>query len=717
MKYVIPFLVCFLGGQFTFAQPKMTASVKADLHDLMSGDSAHHAVFSRYHLHTINNALCVAVLAKVNSDFSVADLQSNGIYVGTVIKDIVSLKVPLNKINQLYDLKGVSHLDLANKVMPLVDRIDYDTRLDSVKMAIDLPQTYTGKGVYIGFLDWGYDYTHPNYYDTLMENYRVVAAWDQFKTSGPAPQGFNYGTEYIGFDALQTAGSDTANIYSYGYHGGHVAGIAAGGGAGIGIKGVAYESEMLFATFLIDAAAVLDAYEWMYQKAHSAGKRLVINQSWGLYYMGNLDGTSLLSQAIDNYSELGVVFTSSAGNNGNTNFHIEKTFEMNESLYSGVGFSTTSSPHYWGQSISAWGTEGAPFSIGFQVYNSGQQLLGESDLFHSVSTTTYVDTLMVIGSDTVYYNLTMENENPFNNRPSARLRVKRTTSSHNLVLRIQANEGTVHAWNVAELSTGVGNMGTAFTSFGPNSVAGNSLYGIGEPACTESVIAVASHQIGSLNINGAFTGGHLSNFSSSGPLYNGQLKPDISAPGANITSSISSFTDASISALQSVEFNGKTYSFARLSGTSMSSPVVAGIAALVLEANPYLSAAQVKSILLNTAYTDVRTGEIGPDGDIKWGWGKVDAYNAIKKALNTVSIDEKKLIHQEIIAYPNPTSGTVYFKNVTSTQMVYIYDVKGQLILNTLLEDTNHLDIRALPKGTYLIKFSSNNQTFRIVKD
>lgn len=702
--------------QLTFSQADMSAATRADLKSLFTLDEDHVQEIQHLPIYTMNNEKYISLIAKTNDSFSVTSLKEEGVIVGATIKDIISLKVPVKNVERVIHQQGITHVDIAHKIQPQMDRIDYDTRLDSVKMAIDLPQEYTGKGVYIGFLDWGFDYTHPNYYDTLIENYRVAAAWDQFKQSGPAPQGFTYGTEYVGAEDLLMAASDTSNIYGYAYHGGHVAGISAGGGAGTDFRGVAYESEMLFATFLVDAAAVIDAYEWMYQKAQEAGKRLVINQSWGLYYMGTLDGSSLLSQAINNYSDLGVVFTSSAGNNGNTNFHIEKSFNGNDTLWTGIDFSTTTSPHYWGQSISAWGSENEPFSIGFQVYSAGQQLIGESEWFSSTTTIDEVDTFLVIGNDTVYYQLVMEEANPFNNRPSARLKVKRTTEGFNLVLKLTAEAGKVHAWNLAELTTGVGNMGTAFTFFGPNSVGGDNHYGVGEPACAESVIAVASHAPGYLGTNDNLVGGSISSFSSYGPLYTGALKPDLSAPGGSIGSSISSFADASFSFTETVDFNGKTYGFSRLSGTSMSSPVVAGIVALMLEANPYLTASDVKTILLNSTYQDVRTGTIGPDGDTRWGWGKVDAYNAIKGAIEQLSIQEVKQPKKEVVVYPNPSVDQVRFKNATPNQMVYVYNNNGQLICNELLEG-NQLNITDFPKGIYLVKLSASNAWVRVVKE
>ena len=56
-----------------------------------------------------------------------------------------------------------------------------DATVDSVWSGIGLPWGMTGKDIIIGFTDWGFDYTHPVFYDTSMTRYRVLRAWDQFK--------------------------------------------------------------------------------------------------------------------------------------------------------------------------------------------------------------------------------------------------------------------------------------------------------------------------------------------------------------------------------------------------------------------------------------------------------------------------------------------------------------------------------------------------------
>jgi len=67
--------------------------------------------------------------------------------------------------------------------------------------------------------------------------------------------------------------------------------------------------------------------------------------------------------------------------------------------------------------------------------------------------------------------------------------------------------------------------------------------------------------------------------------------------------------------------------YAERSGTSMASPHVAGVAALVLSVNPDLTPAQVKQLLEATAL------DLGPpDFDIEFGWGMVNAERAVRAA-------------------------------------------------------------------------------------
>ena len=103
---------------------------------------------------------------------------------------------------------------------------------------------------------------------------------DQYRQAGPNPEGLTYGAEAATPWEIQLLESDTSNVYGYSTHGTHVAGIAGGGGAGIGLTGMAPAAEFLFATLMVDEAAALDAFAWMQQIAEADDKRLVINNNY-----------------------------------------------------------------------------------------------------------------------------------------------------------------------------------------------------------------------------------------------------------------------------------------------------------------------------------------------------------------------------------------------------------------------------------------------------
>lgn len=622
---------------------------------------------------------------------------------------VFSLRLLQSQINELSDpIFSSVYVELSGKNQPLLDKAVHDVRADSVQLGLGLPECYTGKDVYIGVTDWGFDYTSPMFYDTAMQQTRIVAAWDQYKTSGPAPVGFGYGTVYNSSAELLAAGSDTANIYSFATHGSHVAGIAGGGGAGTPNRGVAFDSKFLFVTFLVDVAAVLDAWEWMYQKAQVDGKRLVINMSWGLYHFGTLDGTSLLSQAITAYTDLGVVFANSAGNNGNVNFHIKKTFS-NNLLKSKIDFySYGSNANMWGQSIHAWGEPGSSFATGIIVANASNVTLVESPFYSTDTTHSYIDIFLVTGVDTIWYNISADSSHYLNNRPQMRLRVKNTNTALKVILKSTALSGTVHYWNVTELTTDVGNWGMPFSVSGSGTVAGDNLNGVSEPSCSDDVISVAAYASQYQTSGISMAGGAIASFSSYGPRYDGVMKPDISAPGVSVISSMSSFTDAAFTSSGSVDFNGRTYHFAKLSGTSMASPMVAGVSALILDANPYLSARQVKEIIMQTARQDNFTGVIPAGGSNRWGAGKINAYAAVQLALVTVGVMEVNETFTWNL-YPNPATNEITFSSLNEAyQFIEIVDLMGNIIRKPV--NNNKVSITELKPGTYWLRLTINGK-------
>ncbi len=647
----------------------------------------------------------VALVAKVNVDFDASHWDSTEIKIGAQIGKIVTLRVSKNALHLLDHTAGFDYLELAQPIAPNLKRVVPDIRADSVHAGFGLESSYTGKDVIIGVTDWGFDYTHPMFYDTALQHTRILAAWDQFKKSGPAPKGYDYGTEYLGEAELLAAQSDTSNIYGNAYHGSHVAGIAGGSGGGTDHRGLAYEADFLFVTFLVDEAAVIDAFHWMKTKADAAQKRLVINMSWGLYNLGPLDGTSLVSQAIDELSTQGVIFVTSAGNNGDAPFHLKHTFEE-DTIRSKIDFWRGANPNRYGQSVSAWGEIKKPFATSIEVYDAKQNKVAESPIYKSIGSLT-ADTFFTVATDTVFYKVALDGEHPLNDKPTIRLRVRNENTNLHIVLKAYAASGTVHFYNVADLTTDVGNWGMPFVAWKNGWKEGDNSYGLGEPASTRSVITVAAHQ-SEISINGEIRGGGFkANFSSLGPTIDEREKPDVSAPGVGVMSSISSFTDANVSVDQSIVFKGKNYPFSRLSGTSMSSPATAGVVALMMQANPQLWYDEAKDILCATARQDTHTGDLAEGGDTQWGWGKVNALAAVVRSeAKYAGVKHFETANRPILIFPNPAKNVLHIA-ADKEYKVRVYTLDGKELLIGNVSNLISLDISSLQNGLYILHFEN----------
>ncbi|MCC3649379.1 S8 family serine peptidase [Cytobacillus oceanisediminis] len=114
-------------------------------------------------------------------------------------------------------------------------------------------------------------------------------------------------------------------------------------------------------------------------------------------------------------------------------------------------------------------------------------------------------------------------------------------------------------------------------------------------------------------------GDNLADFSSRGPSRKTyDIKPEITAPGVGVLSTVPGFVNN--------HENPSDFKFAyeRMSGTSMATPAVAGISALLLQAKPDLQPEDIKAILMNTADPLSK-----PYSVYEIGAGRVDPYNAI----------------------------------------------------------------------------------------
>ncbi len=157
----------------------------------------------------------------------------------------------------------------------------------------------------------------------------------------------------------------------------------------------------------------------------------------------------------------------------------------------------------------------------------------------------------------------------------------------------------------------------------------------------------------SFSVGAYDSGGSIASFSSRGPVTidgSGRLKPDIAAPGVLVLSAS----------------NASTSTYSTLSGTSMAAPHVAGAAALLWDAAPYLvgEVDLTEWVLRLSARPAFTTQGCGGDTATSrpnnvWGWGKVDALAAVSATFS--------LSPTAILTYTIPSSGVVILDASAST--------------------------------------------------
>ncbi len=139
------------------------------------------------------------------------------------------------------------------------------------------------------------------------------------------------------------------------------------------------------------------------------------------------------------------------------------------------------------------------------------------------------------------------------------------------------------------------------------------------------------------------SGDILADFSSRGPVNNNfDIKPDVVAPGVSTFSTVPEYIN---SPKEGIDYSS---AYASLSGTSMATPHVAGVAALLLQSHPDYTVADVKAALMNTA--DPLKGRTYNVNEV--GAGRVDAYEAVHNTTllevqnKTITLDEEGIKKQ-----------------------------------------------------------------------
>lgn len=688
-------------------------------------------------------AVTISALIKV-SDLAVAaqSLRAIGAMVGTKAGYVWTVRVPIEKVAAFTQCAGIAYIQLDEPLVhPRMDRARATTRVDSVHRGIGLPMVYSGKDVVVGIIDFGFDYNHPLFFDTLGTRYRVSKVWELNGTGTP-PAGYGYGRELADTAAIKAATTDNDEQT----HGTAVAGMAIGSGYGSAQnriwRGMAYDAEAVLVGVRRDSIGdqwmqggftdFIDGVSYIFNHATAVAKPAVVNISWGSQ-SGPHDGTTLFNEACDALSGPGRIIVMSAGNEGREHIHMSKTFTPADTMLR--TFLTFAPAHYQRTWVDAWGDTGKVWCADVELYRNG--VATSTTASYCLDDNIHSTYLIGTGGDTCYLEF-INSTAEFNDKPRSTITVfNKTTDTVRVTLH--GTDGSLDVWNEYYYYGYDYGFQSSFSKLGvADAREGDSMMCVSDMGSAQSVLMVGAYvtRANWTDINGngwAYNASYapvnkLASFSSRGPLADGRIKPDITAPGLTVATAISSYDTAYTETGSNSDFvrsawthpvTARKYYYAEFSGTSAASPAAAGIVALMLQMKPTLTPADCKSVLFQTAIQDVHTGALGTTGNNSWGHGKINAYGAMKmlaQQLGGVAYHsgQTKL---DCVLFPNPASGAFvlhYTGSKAAELNVEVYNAVGALVqqrLWTVEAGLNAMTVPAmgLPAGNYLVRVNGRD--------
>lgn len=653
---------------------------------------------------TVNDDETVDAYVKINSQAVLKQIEALGGKVRTNLGgNLVTVALPIAKIHEIADLDDVAYISAAPKAHLLMDNARADANVDQCHTATTGMEAFTGKGVVVGLVDTGMQFTHIDYYDTEGKECRIRRVWNQSK-SGTAPEGYDYGAEYTTASRIKSQRYDVTTQY----HAGHVLGIAAGADKSSGYYGVAPDADIVFVSMGDEVSKVVDGVKYIFDYAKSVGKPCVVNLSLG-QHNGPHDGTSETDQMFDQLVGPGYIIVGAAGNEGEDNLHVGKTLESADDAFQFI----TNNPYSSVLGIDLWGSKDSHMAFKAVLVNvrSGA-IMAESDTISTDNDVEEKTITLKTGSTscTVYYSCGIDD----NGKPEALLMTYGTGSNtYKLGFVVTGEEGsTFHAWHVAQ-----------YDSFASTSLKGwtsaDNDYSVGEIGGTgKSVITVGAYntRLKWNDLSGTsydytmYAGdmGDLSLFSSHGPTVDGRRKPDVAAPGAEVVSAMSSFYSKfnKSTCVAQTTVGNSSYYYQTAQGTSMASPFVTGSVALWLQANPKLTVDDIREVIEATSRKDEHTGDTSSN---LWGAGKIDTYAGLKYVIekNSTGISEQGLTEGmfQVVGDHNAHAAKIYFEENGTPVRLSVYNALGQqLSEQTLTANGTQVDLSAYGAGVYVFK-------------
>lgn len=513
--------------------------------------------------------------------------------------------------------------DLVDTVsrLPQIEYVEKPKRLffsmaDGKEVSCVLPVTkrqpfLSGKGILLAVIDSGIDYTNRNFRNADGST-RILSLWDQ--TVSPdaekgffPPEGFVTGTEFTR-EQINAALREADPLRQYELvpsrdssgHGTAVAGIAAGAAANVtggtannNYEGVAPESELLIVKLgaprensFPRTTEMMRAVTYVVRKAQSLNRPVAINLSFGNTY-GAHDGSSLLERFLDNAAEIGrTVICVGSGNEGASAGHREGRVNVGETAATELSVGAYETAF----SVQLWKTYTDVFRITLRS-PGGQEFSFSTEKGGEITWKAERTRILIyVGEPSPY---AVEQEIYFDFIPE---NLYISPGIWSFLIGTQEKESSFYFYLPSQAAR---NQNTRFFEPNPNLT-------LTIPSTASKVITVGAYD-STYDAYADFSGrGYRYAERDIGLLAAGAAKPDLAAPGVNITAP---------------DIYGGYRSF---TGTSFATPFVTGAAALLMEwgivqgNDAFLYGEKVKAYLRRGA-RKIRGEEFYPNDRVGYG--------------------------------------------------------------------------------------------------
>ncbi|WP_090583529.1 S8 family serine peptidase [Paenibacillus sp. OV219] len=564
----------------------------------------------------------------------------------------MEVSIPANKISALAQIPGVVSV-YENRTYHAIPDLEADAsnplnfEIDPIaQVGVDQAWAmgYTGSGMKVGVIDTGVDYLHPD----LARNY--VGGHDSY---------FNDDDPYEEGPTDDHAGTS---------HGTHVSGTIAGSASNptsdIVQKGIAYKSELhVYKVLGYDpatgqasgsSAQVIDGIEHAVKDGMD-----VINLSLGSD--SDKDPNSPDAIAINNAVLAGVTAVIANGNAAaDGHYYYSMGSPASSQLAISVGAVTSTEKHYTATVTSSFDSE-----LSYPLHVMGWSVGQDSKFADLIGSEPIEGVYVGIGKESDFEGKDLTGKIAFISRGDLAFVDKIANAKHAgakaAVIFNGVSIGTGES-AIPDLSDSIPGRDGAIDVYLGDSydfIPSFDMEGQAGRALARAVEANPETQLtftfGPDYPQTVIPGDHMADFSSRGPASDGSfgIKPDVVAPGVNIMSTWPAYKKFDPTASYDQAYN-------RISGTSMATPHVAGLALLIKQAHPNWTPFDIRAALANTA--DEILDENGVRYDVySQGAGRANVVNAIQtdallQTIDPLTILDKNLQPQQVTNYNDNAS-------------------------------------------------------------